>query len=407
MRFASRLGVGVFTARLVLAYLDWIVSEYEPDLSKLRPEDLRVLDEVGKKILDVVGDLGLDVWALSKRLDVSPRLVTSAIFLLKKYGIIGGEEKIVSPVVKVRFSVGGRVKVSGRVSEEKKGVFLEVFGEGVGEFPLSGNLSDYRFLELIGEGCFGKVFKVERHGKVFALKQPSFLVLSRTLDPNVVEVFKREISIWYLLMSKGVRGIVKLVDGNLKPYPWFVMEYMEGGSLRNKIVKITWSEAVKIAVEIADVLNQIHLLGIRHLDLKPENILLSGEGEVKISDFGLATIQLFVSGGEIPIGTLPYSAPEQIDKEKFGDPDHLTDIYQLGVLLYEMLTGRRPFEGEPHEIVKKICKEKPLPPSKLNKDVPKELDNIVSKMLAKRKEERYETMLDVKRALEKILEKYV
>ena len=137
-------------------------------------------------------------------------------------------------------------------------------------------------------------------------------------------------------------------------------------------------------------------------DIKPENILFNEKGEPFLVDFGLAKLQLLIADTGGFFGTPLYASPEQFSKEKFGEPDHRTDIYQFGAVLYELLTGKPPFEGDMYELTYKILHEKPVPPHKIKPDIPKELSQIVLKALEKKKESRFKNAEQMKKALEEL-----
>ena len=281
------------------------------------------------------------------------------------------------------------------------------------EFECSANIEDYEILELLGSGGFAKVYKAREKptGRLVAIKMlkqmEDLLKRGETIDVNLVRGFMNEIGIWFHLSKKEVKGIVRLLAYNLRPYPWIAMEYMPGGSLRRLVGRVGWREAVEIVAEVAGVLHKVHLLGVRHFDVKPENILLDSEGRPHLTDFGLAKVQLLVSSysGTEFFGTPAYAAPEQFAPKEFGKPDHYTDIYQLGAVLYELLTGRPPFTGSFYEVMYKVVHEEPIPPHELNPDVPEHVSWVVLKALAKRPEDRYEDALKFKEALEACLKR--
>ena len=281
------------------------------------------------------------------------------------------------------------------------------------ELEYSANIEDYEILELLGSGGFARVYKARerRTGRIVAIKRlkqvEELLEAEKTLEVELVEGFVREVGLWLRLSREGIKGVVRLLAYNLRPYPWIAMEYMPGGSLRGLVGKLSWREAVKLVAELAGVLHEVHLLGIRHFDIKPENILLDEQGRPHLTDFGLAKVQLLVStysGGEF-FGTPAYAAPEQFASKEFGRPDHRTDIYQLGTVLYELLTGRPPFTGTFYEIMYEAAHEEPIPPNELNPEVPECVSRVVLKALAKRPEDRYEDALKLKEALEACLGK--
>jgi serine/threonine protein kinase len=173
---------------------------------------------------------------------------------------------------------------------------------------------------------------------------------------------------------------------------YIVMEFIEGEPLHKVMEKRKFSvdEIVKLGVEIADALDYAHQRGIVHRDIKPSNVLIRTDGRIKITDFGIAHIEDLkkTQTGDI-LGTPLYMSPEQVK----GLPiDGRTDLFSLGIVLYELSTGERPFKGENRDaIFHAIVKENPVEPSKINAAVPKTLSQIIMKCLGKNPEKRFKT----------------
>ena len=250
----------------------------------------------------------------------------------------------------------------------------------------------YSDFQYIGEGGFARVYKAKRKdGKVVALKLP------KTLDPAVGKAFIREITNWLHLKHPN---IVELYDVNVLPVPYLEMEYCES-SLARLQKPLPVDEAALIVFNIAEGLKYAHSKGIIHRDLKPSNILLK-QGIPKISDWGLSKVlEESMSATTTASFTPFYASPEQID-HKYGRTDERTDIWQLGVIFYELVTGRLPFEGSLSQVMMGILRDDPIPPSQLNPEA-KKVEPIVMKMLAKRKEERYQSIGELQRDLAKVL----
>jgi serine/threonine protein kinase len=180
------------------------------------------------------------------------------------------------------------------------------------------------------------------------------------------------------------------------------MEYMPNGSLRKKIGKngMEQKEAVEIAVKVLNTLYYIHHYGIVHRDIKPENVVFSADDEPKLTDFGLGKALGKASKSSQGFsGTIEYSAPEQLSKRKYGNVDWRTDIYQVGAMLYEMLSSRSPFEGEDlGEMTTSILIEEP---ERID-GIDKRLNEIVLRALEKKKEDRWQGAMDMKRMLEEL-----
>ncbi len=256
------------------------------------------------------------------------------------------------------------------------------------------DLSQYTILEKIGSGGFSDIHKAQRKdGSILALKIPK-LALYETFVPTD---FLREAELWSRLSHPN---IVKVYEYGTKPYPWIAIEYMEGGSLRSRLGKLTMEESLEIGMKLAEALFYTHHYGVIHRDIKPENVLFDSENTPKLTDWGLGKLMLeaskSISGFK---GTLAYAAPEQLFSSKFGEADWRTDIYQLGAVLYEMLTGKLPFGGE----LGRILSEEVEPPSRLSSGVPAEMDEIVLKAIAKQKEDRYQDIFLLKEELERAL----
>nr|WP_232054822.1 serine/threonine-protein kinase [Thermococcus sp. 2319x1] len=265
-------------------------------------------------------------------------------------------------------------------------------------------LDKYEPLEFLGEGGFAKVFKVKRKsdGKIVALKIPR-------IDDKTSSLFLKEVAAWYHLNHPN---IVELYKADILPIPYLEMEYVEGVKVDGKLIRdldkypkpVDEKTALKIIKDIAEGLKHAHSKEVWHLDLKPLNVLLKSDLTPKITDWGLAKISarssLSTHSGYSPL----YAAPEQLDEETYGNPDHRTDIYGLGVIFYELLTGRLPYEGySPGAVVGKILAKgvEPMPPSKIDPALAK-YDGIVERLLAKRKEDRFQSVEEFLRALESL-----
>ena len=254
-------------------------------------------------------------------------------------------------------------------------------------------LPEYRITHLLGSGGFADVYEgSDPDGKGVAIKVPQFK-MGKTIDSSVLEKFALEADIWKKLDHEH---IVNLFASSPRPVPHIVMELMEGGDLEGlmKNHELTVEEAVHIMHQVLEGMSYAHRMASVHRDLKPENILFTREGVAKITDWGIG--KYMASEGITKTietkGTLAYSAPEQYDSRKYGKVDWLTDIFQLGIVFYEMLTGVKPFEGRDiAEIMGKVLTYEPDPPSSLNPDVPVELDEIVMGALEKDKKKRWDS----------------
>jgi eukaryotic-like serine/threonine-protein kinase len=255
----------------------------------------------------------------------------------------------------------------------------------------------YEVLQHLGSGGMGEVYlaRDSRLDREVALK-----VLPPGIDGNSTDArnnLVREAKAASKLNHPNVAHVYEL--GPYGDTLYIAMEYVDGGTLATRMTggPLPVSSIVDIAVQIADALDAAHAKGIVHRDLKPGNVMLSSRGEPKLVDFGLAKLavtprdaptQTVTAVGEIR-GTVSYMSPEQAMGTVV---DHRSDIFAFGVVLYEMCTGRRPFEGASvTEILSRILHAHPEPIARLNYESPPELDRIVRKCLAKSPNERYQS----------------
>lgn len=268
-------------------------------------------------------------------------------------------------------------------------------------------LSKYEPLEFLDEGGFARVFKVRRKsdGKIVALKIPR-------IDERTSKTFIKEVSTWLHLNHPN---IVRLYDADILPIPYLEMEYVEGVDINGSTVRdlgsypkpVEEETALDLIRGVAEGLKHAHGKGIYHRDLKPLNILLNSDLTPKIVDWGLAKLETMSSGRSVFGYTPLYASPEHLMPSKYGQTDYRTDIWQLGVTFYELLTGRHPFEGyTSEEVFGKITDEnyRFTPPSEINPALAK-YDGIFEKLLAKRKEDRYQSVDEFLKDLEKLAER--
>lgn len=265
-------------------------------------------------------------------------------------------------------------------------------------------ISHYKLIEIIGVGGMGKVFKAidTQNGRIVALK---------VLNPHLLreeENKKRLASEGRLLSSLNHDSIIKVYEfGEAQRHTFIAMEYLSGGTLDEFIQKnfpLNESKFLDITKQICDGLSAIHLNNIVHRDLKSQNIMFDKDGKIKIMDFGLSKSPLvttMTSLGTI-VGTLGYVAPEQITNMHV---DHRTDIFSLGVILYQMISGKLPFKGENEmALIHSIFNMIPEKPSALNSAFIL-YDEIVLKCLSKNPEERFSSADEILDALKNIEKK--
>jgi serine/threonine-protein kinase len=262
-------------------------------------------------------------------------------------------------------------------------------------------ISHYKILEKIGEGGMGVVYKAQdlTLDRTIALK-----FLPHRISANETEKarFLQEAQAAAALNHPNICTIYG-VDESDQPDKtglaggkmFIAMEYIEGGTLREKLPYAKIDDAVTIAAQIGEALQEAHSKGIVHRDIKADNIMLTSKGQAKVMDFGLAKLKgsLKLTRTSSTVGTLGYMAPEQIQG---GEIDHRSDIFSFGVLLFEMLTGRLPFRGE-HEaaIVYSIVNEEPESVQKNRQDISAEIDRIIHRALEKDPEDRYQSVADM------------
>ena len=276
--------------------------------------------------------------------------------------------------------------------------------------PLSAGdrLGRYEIIAPLGAGGMGEVYRArdERLQRDVAVK---VLPDEVAADPERRERFEREARAAAALDHQNITAVHEL--GEHEGRPFIVTELLEGQDFRSVIDSggLTVRKSVEYAVQVANGLAAAHEMGIAHRDLKPENLFLTAGGTVKILDFGLAklrpdqavatetpTATLQTSPGTL-VGTVAYMAPEQL---RGGPADHRSDIFALGVVLYEMLAGSRPFQGSTAaETAAAILKEDAEPVSAVSPSVPSALASVVSQCLEKRLEDRFSSAHDLALAL--------
>jgi len=263
---------------------------------------------------------------------------------------------------------------------------------------------NFENLELIGSGGNADVFKsqieVDGENQLVALKTPRMSEYE-TVDTGFFDDFIREAELWARIDDH--KHIVSVFDWGPEPYPWIALEYVEAGNLSAIPESFSLTQRAEIFEQICNGVFHAHRHGITHSDLKPANILLSRDSSeeliAKIGDWGLANL-LLEHSQKMDQMTLAYSAPEQVDSTKHGSVDDRTDIYQLGMVAYELFAGSSPFEsGQAATKINKILNSTPPKPSKFNKEIPPTLDDAILQSLSKNKDERYETVTHLRDAV--------
>ena len=253
----------------------------------------------------------------------------------------------------------------------------------------------YELLQKIGEGGMAEVYKAKCHllNRFVAVK---VLKSQYSDDIEFVNKFKQEASSAASLSHNNIVGIYDIGSENNINY--IVMEYIDGKTLKqiiNENGSLGFNASIDIAIQIAKALECAHNNNIIHRDVKPHNILVTRDGNIKVTDFGIAkaTSSVTITNSDKIIGSAHYISPEQA-KGRFVDCK--TDIYSLGIILYEMVTGKVPYDGEsPVSVALKHVQEELVPPIKVNPNIPESLNKLILKAVEKEPYKRYQSAHDM------------
>jgi serine/threonine-protein kinase len=263
--------------------------------------------------------------------------------------------------------------------------------------PLAGELLDHYHLDdAVARSGMATIFRAtdQRNGQQVAIKVPHPEVES---DPALFDRFRREEEIGRRLDHPGVMKVFPKEDSN---QVYMVMEWVDGKLLRQLLQqerKLPLEETVSILVQICDVLEYVHKHDVVHRDLKPENVMIDDQGRIKLIDFGIAASagarRLTFANFSKTMGTPDYISPEQV-KGKRGDVR--SDIYALGVMLYEMSTGALPFSGpNPFAVMNSRLLNSPVPPRELNPEISPQLQEIIYRALEREPKNRYASVREL------------
>jgi serine/threonine protein kinase/Tfp pilus assembly protein PilF len=294
-------------------------------------------------------------------------------------------------------------KCGTQFSSPEKIEFTETIESPKEELTRGTTFADrYEIIEELGKGGMGRVYRVEDT----KLKQEVALKLIKpeiASDKKTIERFHNELKTARMIAHKNVCRMFDLGDADGAHF--ITMEYIRGEDLKSlvrKMGQLSAGQALSIAKQVCDGLIEAHHLGVVHRDLKPQNIMIDTMGNARIMDFGIArSIEgKSITGAGVMIGTPDYMSPEQVDGK---ETDRRSDIYSLGVILYEMVTGRAPFEGDTAlSIAVKHKTEFPDDPRKYNEQISEELSHIILRCLEKDKEKRFQDAVELQKALSDI-----
>ena len=267
-------------------------------------------------------------------------------------------------------------------------------------------LGTYQIQKLLGAGGMGEVY-LARDNKLDRMIALKILPWHFLADADRIARFRREARALSSLNHPNLITIYEVGEAN--GFHFIATEFIEGQTLSSLRSKLSLKELLSIVAQVAEALAAAHQSGIVHRDIKPDNVMVRPDGYVKVLDFGLVKLMEITSGRidaantelGVAMGTLSYMSPEQAA----GEPvDHRTDIWSLGVVLYELVTRQKPFSGDSRQAtINAILSADPVEPSVLNPNLPSELDQVLTKALEKDRELRYQTASDFRADIRRVL----
>lgn len=268
------------------------------------------------------------------------------------------------------------------------------------------SFAKYKVEKVLGEGAMGIVYAAydPAIGRRVAIKTIHAHLLQGTEGEELRGRFQREIRAVGKLSHPNIVAIYdtdEAQDASGAVVPYFVMEFVDGKDLQEHLadgVRFPLAKTIDIACQVLDAFEYTHKLGIIHRDVKPANIFLTGDGRIKIADFGIARVDnsSLTQTGAV-IGTPNYMSPEQCSGQAM---DSRSDLFSIAVVVYELLTGEKPFSANSaHATMMKLVQSHPEPPSVFNPALPRALDGVIARALAKSPDERFQSAAEFARAL--------
>jgi len=256
---------------------------------------------------------------------------------------------------------------------------------------ITNTLQRYNIITQVHSGTYADIYEgLDCNGRRVSINVPQFRK-GVPINQATWNNFVARANAW-----KGLKheNIVEVYDSEVRPLPHIVTEPMDGGTLSKLMVKhrLTLGEATHIINKVLQGMSYAHKKGLVHRNLNPENIFFTKAGAPKIGDWGIGKVIASGIGGPGSKNIYAYSAPEEFDKNKFGKIERRTDVFQLGILFYEMLTGKNPFKDTMAlGSIGSILKKTPEPPSSINPEISPDMDETILKALEKSKKQRWES----------------